>query len=202
VDRREIVAAFAEFRGDAVVVTGPGISSGLLWKAHAHPATVYNMDMAYSGPIAMGIALGAPQQRVVSLEGDGSRFAAAPSLGTMARYPLPNLTVLTLANGIWGTGDGATETTVAPEQWSGLAIACGWNPAKVVTAADLPTLRAALKKSASEPGPWFICAVTSRSTEDSAVLADGSRRNRPRATIDIVQSADSTREWLLAKGKA
>ena len=99
-DRREIVNIFAEVRGDAVVITGPGISSGMLFEAHAHPATIYNMDLAYSGPMAMGIALGAPQRRVVSLEGDGSRYAAAASLGTYVRYPLPNL-VLTLANGIW-----------------------------------------------------------------------------------------------------
>jgi thiamine pyrophosphate-dependent acetolactate synthase large subunit-like protein len=202
VDRREIINAFAEFRGDAVVVTGPGISSGMLWEAHAHPATVYNMELAYSGPIAMGIALGVPAHRVVSIDGDGSRFAAAASLGTMARYPLANLTLLTLANGIWGTGDGGTETTVGPEQWTNLAIACGWNAAHVVTAHDLSELREALRKSATEPGPWFICAVTSRSNDDAALMPDGSHRSRPRASVDIVQSADATRDYLSAKEKA
>jgi thiamine pyrophosphate-dependent acetolactate synthase large subunit-like protein len=195
-DRRAIIGAFAEFRGDAIVVTGPGVSSGMLFEAHAHPATVYNMEMAYSGPFAMGIAIGAPHLRVVSIDGDGSRFAAAPSLGTMARYPLENFTLLTLANGIWGTGEGIT---VGAHQWSALAIACGWNPAKVVTATDLPALRDALRASATEPGPWFICAVTSRSSDDSSVVADGSWRPRPRATLDIVQTADATREYVLAK---
>ena len=38
-DRREAVNAFAAVRGDAVVITGPGMSSGMLWEANPHPAT-------------------------------------------------------------------------------------------------------------------------------------------------------------------
>jgi thiamine pyrophosphate-dependent acetolactate synthase large subunit-like protein len=195
-DRREIISAFAELRADAVVVTGPGVSSGLLWEAHPHPATIYNMEMAYSGPLALGIALGAPDRRVVSLEGDGSRFAAAPTLGTIARYRPANLTLITLANGIWGTGDGRVETTILPHQWAGLAIACGWDPERVVTAFELDALRDAFRRSASEPGPWFICAVASRSSTDASAGADGTRRDRPRPALDIVQSADALREFL------
>jgi len=200
-DRRDIVNIFAEVRGDAVVITGPGISSGILFEAHAHPATIYNMDLAYSGPMAMGIALGAPRQRVVSLEGDGSRYAAAATLGTYVRYPLPNLVLLTLANGIWGTGDGSVETNIAPHQWNALAIANGWNPAKVISASEPAPLREALRTAMREPGPWFICAVTTPSADDASMGADGKHRHRPRATVDIVQSADATREYLLAAAR-
>jgi len=200
-DRRAVVNAFAAVRGDAIVITGPGMSSGMLWEAHPHPATIYNMDLAYSGPMAMGIALGAPHQRVVSLEGDGSRYAAAASLGTYVRYPLANLTLLTLANGIWGTGDGGVETTIAAHQWNALAIANGWNPAKVITASEAGPLQDALRTALREPGPWFICAVTARSSDDASLGPDGKRRPRPRATVDIVQSADATREYLLAHAR-
>lgn len=198
-DRRDVVNAFAAVRGDAIVITGPGISSGMLWEAHAHPATIYNMDLAYAGPMAMGVALGAPEHRVVSLEGDGSRYAAAASLGTYARYPLPNLTLLTLANGIWGTGDGGVETTIGAHQWNALAIASGWNPAKVVTASEVETLTDALRTALEQPGPWFICAVVARSSDDASLAADGTRRPRPRATVDIVQSADATRAFLAGR---
>jgi thiamine pyrophosphate-dependent acetolactate synthase large subunit-like protein len=200
-DRREIVNIFAEVRGDAVVITGPGISSGILFEAYAHPATIYNMDLAYSGPMAMGIALGTPQRRVVSLEGDGSRYAASAALGTYVRYPLPNLVLLTLANGIWGTGDGSVQTNVAPHQWSALAIANGWNPAKVISVSEPGPLREALRTAMREPGPWFITAVTPPSSDDASMGPDGKHRHRPRATVDIVQSADATREYLLAAGR-
>ena len=80
---------------------GPGKSTGAMWHVDHRPASIYNMELAYASPVALGIALGAPGQRVISLEGDGSLFAGAPVLGTIARQAPPNLTVIVLANGIW-----------------------------------------------------------------------------------------------------
>ena len=50
----QIVAAL---RGDAALVTGPGVNSGLLYEFCDQPASMYNMDMAYATPIGLGIAL-------------------------------------------------------------------------------------------------------------------------------------------------
>lgn len=193
--RSEVVRAFSEVRGDAVVVLGPGGSSGLLWEAHALPATLYNMELAYATPVAMGIALGAPDRRVVSFEGDGSLFAATPILGTISRYPPANLTIVVLANGIWGTGDGSVETTTArTAKWPDLAVACGWDSKKVVTASETAPFRDAVRRSLAEPGPWFLCAVTERSVED------GSGR-RPRPLLDAAETVDLTRRYLQQKGE-
>ncbi len=193
-NRGDVVRAFSELRGDAVVVLGPGGSSGLLWEARAHPATIYNMELAYATPVAMGIALGAPDQRVVSFEGDGSLFAATPILGTISRYPPANLTIIVVANGIWGTGDGSVETTARTAKWADLAIACGWNSKKVVVASEPAPLRDAVRRSLAEPGPWFLCAVTERSMQDSS-----GKRARP--LLDAAEAVDLTRRYLHEKGE-
>ncbi len=157
------------------------------------------MELAYASPLALGVALGAPTQRVISLEGDGSMFAGIPSLGTIAREAPPNLTVIVLANGIWGTGDGTVEVSVPPSKFPELASGCGWDPAKVRFASDVQTLRRALEGTLTSPGPWFIVAAAERSSEDASVRDGGVLRVRGRAPADVVEAVDSTRRWLRAR---
>ncbi|HXP92783.1 MAG TPA: thiamine pyrophosphate-dependent enzyme [Candidatus Binatia bacterium] len=196
-NRGDVVRAVIEFRNDAVMILGPGKSSGFLWEAPLHPATVYNMELTYATSMALGVALGAPKQRVISLEGDGSMFAAAPTLGTVARSAPPNLTVIVLANGIWGTSDGSVPVTIPPAKFPELAISCGWERSRVTLASELAPLREALRKSIAEPGPWFIAAEALPSSEDASVLADGTLRKRSQAPIDLIESIDATRRFLL-----
>jgi sulfopyruvate decarboxylase subunit beta len=200
-NRAEIVRAVIEFRGDAVMILGPGKSAGYLWEAPLHAATVYNMELAYAAPLALGVALGAPAQRVISLEGDGSMFAGAPALGTIARYAPGNLTVVVLANSIWGTSDGSIEVSIRPHKFPELALACGWPRERVVFATELEPLRAALRRSSSEPGPWFIAAEASHGSEDASVLPDGTLRDRPPAPVDLIESVDATRRYLQRKNQ-
>jgi thiamine pyrophosphate-dependent acetolactate synthase large subunit-like protein len=199
VTRAEVVRAVAEFRDGAVVVMGPGKSCPLMWQANHRPASIYNMELAYASPVALGIALSGPTQRVISLEGDGSMFAGIPSLGTIARKAPPNLTVIVLANGIWGTSDGTVEVSVQPSNFPELARGCGWDPAKVRFASDIQSLRAALEGTLTSPGPWFLVAEAERSSEDASVRDGGVLRVRERPPVDIVESVDSTRRWLRAR---
>ena len=194
--RGEIVGAVAEIRGDAVLVMGPGKSTGAMWQTDHRPASIYNMELAYASPTALGIALGAPDRRVISLEGDGSLFAGAPGLGTIARQAPANLTVIVLANGIWGTSDGTVEVSIPPVKFPELATACGWDAAKVRFARTLPELRAALAATLAEPGPWFVAAEAERSDADASVGADGTLRTRTPAPHDLVQSIDATQRYV------
>jgi len=192
-NRRQIVSSFGSVRGDAVVVTSPGASSGLMWELARHPATIYSMELGYATSIAMGIAWGAPARRVVAFEGDGSLFAAAPVLGTIARYPPSNLIIVVVANGIWGTGEGNVETTTARvARLPDLAIACGWSAEHVSLATDPETLTASLQRALSEPGPWFIVAEAERGREDRST-------QRQRNQIDPAESIITTRRDLLER---
>jgi thiamine pyrophosphate-dependent acetolactate synthase large subunit-like protein len=154
------------------------------------------MELAYASSLALGIALGAPDQRVISLEGDGSLFAGAPGLATIARCAPTNLTVIVLANGIWGTSDGSVPVSIPPAKFAELAIACGWEPERVTFATELAPLRNALHRSVTELGPWFIAAEAVSSEADSSVLPDGTLRARPVAPLDRVEAVDSTRRYL------
>src|SRR5262249_48628850 len=84
VKRADVIDAFAAGPGDAVVITGPGASSGMLYLRDNQPATIYNMELAYATAMCLGIALGDPTQRVVAIEGDGSLTAELQVLTTIA----------------------------------------------------------------------------------------------------------------------
>lgn len=188
-------AAFGAMRGDAVVVTSQGASSGLVWELAEHPATIYSMELGYASAVAMGIAWGVPERRVVAFEGDGSLFAETHTLGTIARYPPPNLTIVVVANGVWGTGDGSVETATARvARWPDLAVACGWPPERVLDAREAEPLRDALRRALSEPGPWFVVARTERGPEDRS--GNTSRKELRESRNDAVESIDATRRSI------
>ncbi len=194
VQRAEIIDAVAADRGDAAIVVSPGASSGLMYYASdpPHPATIYNMELGYAAAVAYGIALGRPGERVIAIEGDGSMFAGVQVLGTLARQPATNLTIVVLANGIWGTGEADIATTPgSAEQLAALARACGLPADRVHTVEDVTTMRALLAQTKTVPGPWFLCAVTERSSGDRS-----GTRARGRVLLDTVEAVDLTRRYL------
>jgi len=67
VKRAEIIEAVVATRNDAIAVVSPGYSSGLMWNAGQHPATIYQMELGYAMAVAYGIALGRPDRRVIAV---------------------------------------------------------------------------------------------------------------------------------------
>jgi sulfopyruvate decarboxylase subunit beta len=190
VQRTEVVAAVIAERDDATIVVSPGASSGLLWTGDPHPATIYNMELGYAMATAYGIARGRPDRRAIAVEGDGSFFAGVQLLGTLARYPAANLTIVVVANGIWGTGAADIATTPgSATQLAAVARGCGLPDERVVVAHDASSLRALLARARVEPGPWLLCAVTERSSTDQS-------GDRARPQVDAVESVDLTRRYL------
>ena len=131
-DRFETMGIIACARGDAAAFTRPGTNSGLLYEKADAPATIYNMDMGYATPMALGTALARPDRKVLSIEGDGSFFAGSVVLSTIWRMRPENLVVVVLDNEVWGTGDGTEPTaTGSGSDIAGLARANGWTAANV-----------------------------------------------------------------------
>jgi len=181
------------FRKGAAVITGPGAGSGTLYTEQHQPLTIYNMELGYATAMAVGIALSAPAQRVIALEGDGSMIAGMPVLSTIARLQPPNLTVLVLDNGVYGTGSGdETTATSHGTDLAAVARACGMSSDHVLSAADLDGLERALRQAAAAPGPWFVIAPIDRS--DAKPTAE-----RPKPAIDIVEAAITFRLAMLAR---
>jgi thiamine pyrophosphate-dependent acetolactate synthase large subunit-like protein len=193
VQRADVVDAVIAERDDATLVVSVGASSGLAYAKDQHPATIYNMVLGYATAFSYGIALARPDRRTIVLEGDGSMFAGIQVLGTLARFPVANLTVVVVANGIWGTGEGNVATTPgSATQLAGIARACGHRAERVLVTGDAPELRALLARAKREPGPWIAFAVTERSSTDRSGA-------RPRVQVDSVEAADLTRRYLRSR---
>jgi thiamine pyrophosphate-dependent acetolactate synthase large subunit-like protein len=190
VQRADVIDAIVAVRDDATIVVSPGVSSGLIWNGGRHPATVYNMELGYAMAVAYGIALGRPDRRTIAVEGDGSFFAGIQLLGTLARFPVANLTIVVLANGIWGTGTADIKTSPGTaSQLAEIARGCGLGADRVNVSGDAKELGVALARAQLAPGPWVFIAETERSSMDQS-------GSRARALVDAVEAVDLTRRYL------
>jgi sulfopyruvate decarboxylase subunit beta len=192
--RAEVVALFAELRTGEPVVVGPGTSSGALYQADHRPPTIYNMDMGYATAICLGLALAAPGERVVALEGDGSVLAGLGVLSTIGRYRPPNLVLVVFHNGVYAScGDGRVATAAAvTTDLPAVARACGIDPEKVVTLETLDATRKVLGRALSEPGPWVLVA--------SIEAPDRWPAGRPLPRHDLVETAVAFKREMMRRG--
>jgi TPP-dependent indolepyruvate ferredoxin oxidoreductase alpha subunit len=158
VNRIEVLEVLASLRGQTPLVIGPGLANYPIAALADDPLTLYNMDMPYVTPTALGIALGWPERRVVAVEGDGSLLAGPGVLMTIARYQVQNLIVLVFDNGAYlTTGSGrATTPTSHGTDIAQLGRASGLE--RVSTVADLAAARDSLRRAFDEPGPWLLVA--------------------------------------------
>jgi sulfopyruvate decarboxylase subunit beta len=188
VKRAEIIEAVVATRNDAIAVVSPGYSSGLMWNAGQHPATIYQMELGYAMAVAYGIALGRPDRRVIAVEGDGSFFAGIQLLGTLARFPVANLVIVVVANGVWSSFNVAT-TPGNAAQLAEIARGCGLAAERVQVSDDPQSLQTALIRAQHEPGPWLFVACAEPSEK-------GGSEGRPLPGVDAVESVDLTRRYL------
>jgi hypothetical protein len=168
VNRIEVLETLAALRRGAPLVIGPGLANYPIGALADDPLTLYNMDMPYVTPTALGIALGWPERRVVAVEGDGSLLAGPGVLMTVARYRVPNLIVLVFDNGAYlTTGSGrATTPTSHGADVEQLGRASGLE--RVCTLTDAQMARDALRRAFDEPGPWLLVAKVDTSDRERA----------------------------------
>ena len=186
----EVARIVTEERAGAVAVTGPGAFAGQLYAADPESASLYNMELAYATSTALGIAVALPGERVISIEGDGSILAALGVLATIARYRPPNLAVVILVNGIYGTGDNSVQTqTGLGGDLGAVAIALGWPAGQVLRAANSDELHGALARARLEPGPWLIQAFV-----DPGSYAKSAGRAKP--GVDVAEAGVLLRRAL------
>jgi thiamine pyrophosphate-dependent acetolactate synthase large subunit-like protein len=162
VNRIECLEAFAAVRGDAAVIVGPGFAGHELAAARHSDLTLYNMDMGYAASMCLGLALALQPsgRRVVAIEGDGSMLMALPTLTTIGRYPVRNLSVVVFDNSVYlTTGRGAvvSATASAGADLAGLARAAG-SALRVEDVTTVEAFRSTIAKATTLDGPWVIVA--------------------------------------------
>lgn len=109
--RFEYIAALAPFIEGTVVVSNLGFPSKELYHIKHQPSNFYMLgSMGMATPIGLGIALTSEKQ-VLVIDGDGSLLMNPGSLATAACLSPPNLTILAIDNGSYGsTGNQPTLT--------------------------------------------------------------------------------------------
>jgi thiamine pyrophosphate-dependent acetolactate synthase large subunit-like protein len=175
-------------RQGAAVIVSPGLANYALHQAGADDATIYNMDMPYTSPMCLGLALARPDQKVVAIEGDGSMLMAQGVFTTVARYQPANLGIIVFDNGHYvTTGNGQVPTATA----SGVDLAAIARAAGIQRATRVEDM-AAFEAAISGPGPWVAVAKVDSSDR-------GASANRP-GLPDIVEQAILCRASLSRGG--
>jgi sulfopyruvate decarboxylase subunit beta len=114
--------------------------------------------MPYATPMALGMALGWPERKVMAIEGDGSLLAGPGVLTTVARYQPKNLLLFVFDNGAYlTTGSGKAPTATAfGTDIEQLGRAAGMK--NTATVHDLNSAKNAIQRAIREAGPWLIVA--------------------------------------------
>lgn len=152
--RFECLKLLAEVCGDALAVTSAGAVT-LEWNA-ARPGDgnfrVRTLGLCSS--IALGMALGLPQRRVLALDGDGSLLMNLCSLPTIARMKPANLLHVVFDNEVYEASGSKKTATAAGADLVGLARAAGIERAHWANTPE--TFEQTAKRALAAEGPSFI----------------------------------------------
>ena len=143
--------------GDAPIVSNLGPTSDELW--HIAPERERNFygygSMGLCSSIALGMAL-STDEKVISLDGDGSLLMNMGTLATIGREQPRNLIVIVWDNEMWGqTGAQPTHTAFGTDLES---VGRGCNIPKTATVEDEEALATVFRQALGEDGPWLIVA--------------------------------------------
>lgn len=115
----------AEIAGDALVVSSAGAVT-LEWNALRPGDGNFRVrTLGLCSSIALGMALGLPERRVIALDGDGSLLMNLSSLPTIARMKPENLLHIVFDNEVYEASGSKKTATGAGTDLVGLARAAG-----------------------------------------------------------------------------
>lgn len=166
VDRAEALEELRAALTDELVVAGLGNPAYDLFNAGDRPEHLYLWGgMGLAPSIGLGVALAAPERRVIAMEGDGGVLMNLGALATIGRLAPTNLAVIVWDNGVFDlTGAQATATGDGATDLAEVARGCG---IPTVLAVDSPTaLSEAIPVLLRGPGPVVVVVATGPTPRD------------------------------------
>ena len=141
-DRRKVVRALLDRRGELLVVAGLGSAAWDCTAAGDHPLTFPLWGaMGSACMIGLGLALAQPKRRVLVVTGDGEMLMGLGSLATIGVQRPANLAVAVLDNERYGeTGMQKTHTGYGVDLGA-IARACGFETRVVRKSAEIAAMR-------------------------------------------------------------
>ena len=150
--RRDVVATLLEDRGDLLVVAGLGSAAWDCAAAGDHALTCPLWGaMGNAAMVGLGLALAAPQRRVLVVTGDGEMLMGMGPLATIGVQQPENLCIVVLDNERYGeTGMQKTHTAHGVDL-AAIALGAGFREARTVhDSAGLAQVRKMIHQA---PGP-------------------------------------------------
>jgi phosphonopyruvate decarboxylase len=154
--RTAIESITAACRGDGVISVAT-MQAVPVWHEVA-PDIPLHIDMlgcmGSASSFALGLALGAPQKRVVVVEGDGSLMMQLGTLVTIGDAGARNLTVVVMHNRLYETSGNQPIPGARTADLTRLAMAAGFRQARRIDA--VAELSAALSGAMEADGPGML----------------------------------------------
>ena len=181
-ERRVVVAALLEDRGDLLVVAGLGSSAWDCTAAGDHSLTFPLWGgMGQAAMTGLGLAMARPDRRVLVITGDGELLMGMGSLATIAVQAPQNLTIVVLDNGRYGETGMQESHTAHGVELAAVGSACGFRRTSVIRRMEeVQELRKAIH---GDPGPKLAVvkvlpekAPLVMPPRDGALLKDRFRR--------------------------
>ena len=124
--RYDCVQILASMLGkEDIVVANVGNTSLELNAVRPSPANLYNVNLGQCTPVALGLALGLPNRRVVALDGDGNLLLNLASLADAAHHKPKNLTIIVFDNEAYESPGGLPSATARGADLEKMAAASG-----------------------------------------------------------------------------
>lgn len=157
IDRQLAAEALAALLRDELVVSSLGFATSDLYAAGDRPENFYTFgSMGTATAIGFGLAMTRPDERVVTLDGDGSLLMSLGVLATVGRYQPTNFACVVFDNQLYQiTGEQPTSTQSATDL-AVVARGCGIESTERVDTLD--DLNRALQRALTEPGPHVVVA--------------------------------------------
>ena len=172
--RVDAIRAVLERVGDAPIVSNLGGTTFHLHNLNDRDENLYMWGaMGLTSSVGLGIALAAPDRKVVVMDGDGSLLMNLGSLGTIARQSPANLVHIVWDNRMWYETGGQPTHTSTGTDLAGIALAAGIR--NVARAGTVEAFEEALDRAIREPGPWFIHVD---------IEETGEPRQRPKVVVE------------------
>jgi thiamine pyrophosphate-dependent acetolactate synthase large subunit-like protein len=180
----EALKAFADHRGDAIVVPGRG---GRHWiKLTTHEmldAPLGDPAMGGHAGFALGLALAQPNRRVVLFDSEGDILMSLGMLATIAEQAPANFYHFLLDNECYATTGGQPVPNAKAVAYDTLARGSGYPRAFAFT--ELAELSQALPGIFAAPGPVFVALKVLPEVENSPI--GGRARWNTRSREKVVQ---------------
>lgn len=187
--REQALSILLDLAGEAAIVATTGKTSREVYAlraANASPQRDFLTvgGMGHASSIALGVALGRPDQRVVCLDGDGAllmHMGALPIIGSVA----PPRFIHVLLNNAAHESVGGQPTVADRIDFASIALASGYKAYAV--ASTLEAIPQAWRQLESQPGPVLL----------EVRIATGSRSDLGRPSTPPVANRDAFMQWLM-----